>query len=508
MRALIIVDSTNTAGTPETLVAINACHSVGIKTQLQFSNATMPTVTSLDSRTDFDLIVIPWLESGNFAALARLYDGSLTKPVIVIGNVAANANLKGTDGSSNLGDAVKNLAKFSDNNDTFVHNQKWYGLDETLVAPEIVTPIIESVDSYSGIRGLSAWKYTPDGTTYVYHSKTAASRQGLFHLLLQEAVNDGLIAAPPKRAPVFLMHDHLNARGENSVGGFVENPALVTQYGDWLRTNNAICYANFEERYSAGSLGDVTTGTLLANMLEYADVFKMCACHDHDTAYMTESNSPDDPRENSAGKPAMDVSYQATKADMESKGFTVSTDLAHFANNLMPADWLELGSPDVSYRSSPDNATEQAGYGFKFARCGTVNQSYPSVHNIFTGTTVPCHHFMEARCRQRGITIIPVLDGDNAATAANTTTQIVTDAIHDSTLFMHFAINTGLFFYWHPVAFEDVAWRTANVAGAPTTASDGASTSTHVFDALERMANLARRCPDTINLGADVNDYT
>ncbi len=509
MRALIITGATFPAGSAEVLRVENAMASMGIETQLQYADATNPTVAMINRRTDCDFIILPFITSANYSTLARFYGGTMTKPVVWGGNVTNTPEVKGVESSAQYGTTIKYLAKFSDDGTGYVHQHNWYALNQALVAPAASYPLLEAIsDLGSGKRLVCAWKYTADGVNFVYYHREPNSRYILWHLLIQEAIKDGKLSAPPKRAPVFLMQDHINADGSNNVGGTTENPSLISTFGDFFRSCGAIVYTNWDRRYApGGQISDKSSGVLVDTIKQYLDVFKISACHDHTTNfnYMTEGDTPDDPLTKSRGKPTMDTSYQATKTSMESFGIPVSTDLAHFANNMVPKDWYELGSADESYLADPNNASIKAGYGFKFARSGGANLSYPHM-NVGT-STIPQRHFMRDRTTYRGITIITTSEMDAASLTPNQTEQTVTDKRYDCTIYLSYALNVGLFGYWHPIAMEDVAWRTANVAGNPTTASDGVSTSTQLFDALNRMWNTARHCPNTIKFGADVNDY-
>lgn len=509
MRALIIVDTVVPAGNASVAQVENAMASMGIKTQLMFAGAVNPTVAMINRMDDIDLVVLPFIQSGNFFNLQRFFNGTVTKPVLWGGNLSNTPELKGVESGAQYGGAQKYLAKFSDDNTGYVHNQYWLALNTALVAPAASYPILEATsDLGSGKRLVCAWKYTPDGVNFVYHHREANSRYICWHLLVQEAIKDGKLARPARRAPVFLMQDHINADGSNNVGGTCENPGLIATYGEFFRKIGGICYTNWDRRYAAGgSIADKTTGAL-ANMIKaYLDVYNITACHDHTTNfnYMTEGNSPDDPFTKSRGKPTLDSSYQLNAASMAAYGIPVATDLAHFANNFVPQNWYELGSPDVSVLADPNNASIKAGYGFKFARSGGVNSSWP--HMNTNTASIPSRHFLRERVRVRGITLITTSEMDGSSLTPNQTEQTVTDKRYDCTLYMTHALNFGLFGYWHPLAMEDVAWRTANVAGNPTTASDGVSTSTQLMDSLERMWNMARHCPDTIKLGANCLDY-
>lgn len=517
-RVLIITDAQVLAGSYQVAYAENAFAAMGVETRLQYADATNPTVARInaiphsgdDPANGIDAIVLPDVYSANYSALARLFGGTVTKPVLWGGRLSGTAELKGSDPTGDYGGSVKHLAMFTDNNaDGYVHQNQWAAMNQTLVLPAKVTPFIEALsDLGTGKRLMCAWKYTPDGVNYVYHHKVSHARYVIWNFLVQQAINDGWFSAPLKKAPMFLMIDHINADGANNVGGTTENPGLLDTWATFLRKIGGVCYTNWDRRYApGGSIGDKTTGLLANTIKKHLDVFKIIACHDHTagSSYLTESNSPDDPFTKSLGKPGMDAAYQATKTSMESFGIPVSTDLAHFGNNLVPMDWYELGSADVSHRSSPDNLTIKAGYGFKFARVGGVNASFP--HFNANTSSIPCRHFMKERVIVRGITVFPTSEMDNLSLCANQLDQTIANSRHDLTIYLSYAMNFGLMGYVHPLGFEDVAWRTANVAGAPTTASNGSSTSTQLFDALERMWSMAKRCPDTMKLGANCLNY-
>ena len=502
MKALVLWDSWyGEAGNYRIAHAVNALHGMQIETQLRLMDSVSPTVADMNAYIvagDFDIVVISAISSSNRPTVARFIDGSLNCPVFCLGVFTNNADIKGVSASTGAAFAE---AQFTANAGQLFTNSYSFTLDAGVSAPAETTSLVDLVSAARTI----AWKYTPDASigNYVYYT-ALQDRNGLLNLLVQEAINDGKISASDvSRAPLLLGIDHINAGGlfatggGTELGGFQFQPDKIAVLGALLRANKGVCYTDVEQKWvndngTAPNSG-TTTGELLANLQEYDNEFKKCATHDHLNFYTTTTT----PWIASRTKTFMDNTYQATKTAIEGIGLTVDTTMATFAGNLVGVNWWELGSPDVSHTSSKDDLTVQAGYGFKFARTAPESQnSWPKGFIPSSTSAVPMMHWLRSKAQFRGITI---LSGRDAGETNNDNDSLVKNAF-ESTSQGFEALCNGTVMYYHHDDFEDVTVQ-------PSGTSTGGLNNTYGLQTWQIMADYASLCPDTVDFGADLNNY-
>lgn len=524
MRALILTDaSVNTLASTVVRVAANCCWSVGIKPQFLTCTATAPTVAMLNAYSDYDLVIVPSLTGAILSTYQRFLDGTVTKPVMVLSKTYDGSGIKGRTGwaDSSAGWFYTNVSRTGQ---SLVLVARRNTISTSLTAPEAVRAILDGGDVGTSSGGLAtaAWAYTADGTNYVYYSCIDPGSNGVrslpFHLLLQEAINDGVIDAPPHRAPHLFIVDHINDDGDptrsGGLGGWQENPEQVASLGDLLRRNSGVCYTNIERQWQDGGKdSDLSTyglpaggnTTLLQYLQDYSDVLLCNPYHDHEFPHNTAQSSPLSPINDARTKEDIDGvdGVSGTVASINALGCTLDYTFGHFANDRSNENLWQLASPNSSKTASADNATVQVGYGLRLARTGSASESWPSdTRAPGSGFGYPKHWLSGHKRKHRGIVFQSGIEGDATSMQASTQRDI------DQTLRRHFeCLNNGLLVYFHSKAFEDVAWRTANLGGAPTTDSSGGITTTYTLDSLERMAGYCAACPDTAKFAANLNKY-
>lgn len=326
--------------------------------------------------------------------------------------------------------------------------------------------------------------------------------------MIQDAVDAGLMSAPPHKAPLLLNIDHINDAGEpaasGGIGGWQENPARLAEVGAVLRQYGGICYTSIDARWIDGTSG-TTTGDLKTNLQQYSDVFKINCVHDHGNYYTTEANSNDDPIANQQSKSDIDTWHTDYVTNLNSIGLTESTDFMHFAQNRAGTNTWELISQDTSLMSDPANTTAKAGYGCKMARLGLNSESWPA--RSARDVTDKCErHWLYARHRFRNIIFVHSEDAGSDHNDDGSAAKIIRAKWESFEPWLQ-AITTGIAPYFHAEDFEDVAWRTANLAGNPTTSSGGVAMGMYGLEVFTYLGQIGQFCKDTIDYGADINNY-
>ena len=519
MRALILCDATLNTGPAQlnVRVAANACYSVGIKVEYLGVTTTSPSVASLNSAAfgDIDLVIIPSLTSAVLATYSRFYDGTVEKPVFVLSKNTINSTFKGvvTNSYADSGVHWYSTTVTATGSPIVVVSRRAILVAQTGPAESIALMDGGDVGTTSGGNAIAAWRYTPDGVNYVFYSATDFGSDGMrfnpFHLFLQNAVDLGLILAPPKKAPCFIVLDHVNDAGEPTAaggqGGWQENYRPLATLGSYLRSKNAVALASIERVWEDGGQG-TTTGDLLATLQEYQDVFKVCPYHDHEFPHNTAAADSQSPIDSARSKTDMAGSngISGTVTSITNLGLTPDYTFGHFSLDRSNDNLWQLATPRTTKMASTDNLTIQAGYGMLAARISASTESWPANVRGGDGTQAPPWHWMEKPIAHRGITFITGLDTGATSMAPN---FIPARDIYGLQKGITTNLISGTMAYLHAEDFEDVAWRTANLAGNPTTSSGGVLTTTYGQAAIENLGGYCDSCPDTTKFGAHPAEY-
>lgn len=518
MKALILCDATqNTSpGQRNVLVAANCCHSVGIEPIYITATSTWPAVTDFTNSVagemfyDIDLIIVPSVTSATASLYSRFMGGNINKPVFVLAKNYLGSFLQGvitnTWADNAAGWYYTQISSGPKKGHQIIINGRRNIIDTDGVA---ILNGGDVGDNASAADSVAAWKYVGSGSTVYYSATdigTNAIRFNPFHLLLDEAISDGVLSAPPHPAPCFLVLDHINDAGEGAaaggMGGWQENPEPLKVLGDYLRSIGGVALASIERQWQDGTEdatlianGQPAGGnpTLLSYLTQYQDVFKVCPYHDHNQAFATASSVPTDPVTAARSTSEIDTIISETVTAIQAYGMQPDYTFGHFAN--------DRGNDNVWQVANPDT-----GYGLRFARTGSVNESWPAQVRGSDDNFAPPMHWLYAPKHHRGITFIPGFDGGHGSVlgAPNAEQKNIYQYCWSALTrnLMH-----GTLAYFHAEDFEDVAWRTANLAGNPITTSGGVWAVTYGQAAVEMMGGYAQACPHTVKFGAHPADY-
>ena len=515
MRALILYVPGSTGGNDPgddgPRDAANMCASMGIKPVFFPGIKTGTTgwdAADLDkviAACGIDLVINPTNTTagtdGRYAAL-NISAGQLANniPVFLLSvNHSSSTYISGVEVTQigAAGDYVK--ATIASTGGTIYTAGKRWTL-KTATGSEVITPLVYDEATPANV---SAFKYSPDGTTWVYADGINLSGVNLLHLLVQEAINDGVLAKPPKKSPVFLNIDHLNSPGDtytdgtdpDDTMGSIRQPEIIATMGEMLRQGNGVCYASIEQGFAP-----LHTAALTANFAEYSDVFKYIACHDHNVGAASDlvdgtylnggAGAAGVALSSQETKAAIAASYASTAAIITGLGLTVNADLAHFAGDAVGPNFFELAQSATMLTADPTDTTAQAGYGFKMARIATTyNQgtAYP--------VTSKNDHWLRAKTKFRGIVCLRGVDTgpeNGAAVALNLDFR--------AWQYNVFATNSSRMMYQHIPEFEVAANNPTGLISDGTAFARGYLT-------WQTGIDYQAACPDVYNWGADINDY-
>lgn len=523
MRALIFLDGTVNVDLTTLAVraAANACYSCGIDVDFHSINATHPSVSQLNdgSFSRYDFFVVPQITGTVASIYYRLIAGNVQKPVMVLAANYRGGYIPGTTGwaDSSVGYYYTQV-NGSGLNLPVAARRVTLG---SFSAPETAIPLIYGgeVGTSSGGEAVTAYKYTLGGTYYSYISYMDTGWNGLatspFHFFLEEMIKDGFIEPPPVKAPLFMVIDHANDAGEpaevGGMGGWQENPEPLREIAEVMRGVGGVILTSIEADWQNGTKsatlianGQPATGnpTLISYLSQYEDVLKYCPYHHHGHVIATSASSPTDPFTTSRSKSDIaNITFGETLAAISGYGLTPDYSFAHYANNRSNNYVWELSTPATTKMADPLEASIVPGYGLKLARAGTINESWPHLPYPSATGQYP-YHWLRRPIKHRGIVFSCGID--SGLTAMQTTEQksfnynfcrLWMNGIH------------GTMNYLHAEDFEDVAWRTANLAGSPTTTSGGILTETFGVRSYAALAEYAKACPNTLKMGAHPDDY-
>ena len=504
MKALALLDSSQftTPGEFRVKAVTNALYSMGFDVDFytSISVGQSPTVSDLDALIvagGYSCLVVTNYTGSSRGYYDQYMNGTMSVPVFVCG-VVTNLGLNGVTTTYYDNAAVFAQAEIVKTGGIIYTNTRRHQLSNE-TAPAQTVALVRGTGAES--PAVTAWKWTPDGINWVYYTNSVGIHN-LLHMLVQAAIDDGVLPKPAKPAPVIVNIDHINDGGDAPHdGGFQEQPGRLALIGDILRQTNGVCYANLEKAWinnDNGNLGGGTTsGDLLKNLQEYSDVFRYIASHDHNQFY-TAGNGANDANDNQTAKTLIDASYQTTKSSIESLGLTVNEDFAHMAGNRFGTNFLELAQDAVDYTCDPNNAVPKQGYGFKVVRVSispTANESYPFIGGIPSTTSVPPTHWLKSPLYFRGMLFINNADGDTANGGVNSLSLDYT-----AFSFITRQLNCGLITYHHGTDFEDASVRTTGLS------TDG-NAMTRGLLTWQTGRNYALACPDTVKFGADILHY-
>lgn len=345
---------------------------------IEWDRATVDTLAaSATISANYDFIVFPEHKAGYDAIVD---DAAITIPMI---SLYAQAGATGFGASSGVtGSRIGIGDKWLDvpfTNEAFIAAYTgYYALDTTngkALATVSATEPNEGVftgAAQTNAGTVAAWRNPTAGGSYLYASAHDSLIHAYLPFLLQEAINDGVLdSSVIRKAPLTVDLDHLN-------GDFSEaDPTIIDKIASYI-PDGGMMWAGMN---NGGTLLSAMTTAVRDKLRQYSGTkFKYCY-HNHGTN-ITSGNFPNCVE--AVNKVAQDADYQLSLGYMTALGLEFhQPGYYNSGANMWSESTLELFSRNVSVRSSPDNLTSQAGYGFKVFRCiRTSTRCGPSKENL------------------------------------------------------------------------------------------------------------------------------
>lgn len=423
---------------------------------------------------NYDLLIAP-LYNGAAALEVFIDDATVTKPFFLLGNVSGSAGFGATPGISG-GLIYGGVDQFVEADFTTSRYLAMVGNWATLtdgypiLTAAATSPLDESAQAQAG--KVCAWSSDMAGGSKFYVS-SLGSLDPLLPILIQHAVNDGEMVAPPRMAPVFLDIDHPNGTAtpatEQTIDNFMQfvpNSGVI-----WGGVTNATAavFDNMPIATSKALKKWTNTGKL-----------KLCV-HFHETLPVSGTWPA---ISDVMTKEQQETEYLGDKAIIEGHDLALNDPVhGNLGNNAWNEATLQLYSGDISKASDGANTVSQAGYN-----CRTMRVRSTSTR--FDGNQVQQwenHHHM--RRMFRGIHLLYTFDmGDDALTPHDT---VVKWRDHFRNILL--AMSAGTVLYYHDDDFEQ--------------ARQDPGVDRHGVESYSMMSEMNRWMTNTAKFWADPVDY-
>lgn len=328
---------------------------------------------------EYDFIVIPNFSAGfgNFVD-----DSNITIPIFGIGADSGMSLIQfGATDSGLTGSPVARAYQFLDTpwsaSSYIAARCASYQLSgATAIATVSATnPIDGSAQTNAG-RAV-AWKHTNTAGVNLYISCLSEHETPVFPLLLQGAINDGVVVVDSslRKAPMFFDLDHI--QGSYTIA----EPEILDVIASYIPSGGTVWCG-----LTNGTLG-LETQDVISRLLTYQAQGKFKFCwHDHDLVPTIGTNIGPDGYSTDHTKQTIYDKYKLDEAAWNAMG--IYFDFPAY-NNPGSDAWdescLELYSSETARTSSPGNDTVQAGFGFKAFRHAAASSSRASYTGALIG---------------------------------------------------------------------------------------------------------------------------
>lgn len=357
---------------------IAALESMGIKYKRRMivAAASWGAAEAASISSEYDAIVIP-SNNGGFNTL--IDDTDITIPIFILSGDAALAvshygTTPGVQGTASALTYYWASASFTSIRWLALYGRS-YALDggTAILSVAAASPLDESAQSESG--EVMAWSTTTAGGSRLYASSVGSELHQILHILMQAAIDDGEMNAPPRQSPMVMDLDHIN--GDNVVtGGVLDDATNLDVIASYVPAGGVMWCGI----HNVDSTFDNITDEIVTKLVQYSypsGPFKYC-WHDHKLSPVIGANLDADGFSTDHTKADQDTQYQADKTQWESHGLSFHTPIHYNSGtNSWDEATLQLFTRNSDSRmASPANDTTQAGYGAKsFRQIGSTGSS-------------------------------------------------------------------------------------------------------------------------------------
>jgi len=443
MLALIVVKTGSEEGGNsgyDMRTVITSLQALGIRHHM----VVVENLPSLSYINTHDFIVIPQFTNG-FETM--IDNAGITRPIIGLSASAGVAGFGATPGiSGTRSPIIDGFFNFPWSDEEYF--AAFSGTYTLTTGKSLMTCAANQPINLGGAAqtnaGRSAMLSTQSaGGGNLYISAAKPNNHAMLPFLIQEAVNDGKMSAPPRKAPIVVGLDHINGQYAH------QDPALLDKIASYVPPGGVIWCGIFNAN---ASYFENMSQEVKTRLKKYQDsnIFKYC-WHDHVSPVIGSSldaNGYDTVKT----KSVISAAYIADKAIWESHGLKFDEENGYYNNGSTSYDegLLELFSSDVSKMQSPLNDTVQPGFGFTSVRQiagSNVSRPMETRKQVFT-------NYIHTKRKVGGIQIFPVYDMANGSDSG--ALDMPYDVIarwRDNFNWITLAINTGFQLYMHDEDF-------------------------------------------------------
>lgn len=312
-----------------------------------------------DIPASYDFIVIPFVSANAFDytdACAGLLTGAAYVPVFALGcDIAGSGtpDMQRTCGTAYGVDTTTDYRPFTWRGNT------WYAYARSLVAdPTFGTDVTPLNSLIVTPAEFSMWKRPGSRTAVYYEGSFKGAEYHMLVMLLQEAINDGKISAPPKRLGITIDVDDMPTMS----GGALPNNTIDDMqrvYDVQLQYNWPLYWGLQNDTWA-----NITTEQREFIAARSPDVGGLIYPLNHGISYVATST-----------KAALNTNIQAEFAQLDAASIPTGTGVTrdNFGYRYNPSNGLDnagvqLCTRETDYTASPNNNVLQAGFGLKVMR--------------------------------------------------------------------------------------------------------------------------------------------
>lgn len=482
MKALVITLPTEpeTADPNDMHVCLSTLDALGIS----IGRASVGNLPSSAVVNSYDFIVFPQTKAG--------YDGiinnaTITIPIFALFASAGSAGFGSTPGVSGTRSGLADRwldVPFTDQAFVAAYGGSYTLTDGKALATVSATePNVNAVfagAAQTNAGQVFAWRTATAGGNFLYVSAHDPNNGGYLPFLIQEAINDGVIDKPPRRAPLSVDLDHINGQYAHA------EPALIDKIASYVPEGGVLWCGYFNANVA---YFDNMSAAVLSRLKKYSgNKFKYC-WHTH-VKNITSGTYPNITE--LVNKVTQETDYLADRAVWEGLGLEHHYPAYYNpGSNMWTESSMALFTADTSITADGGDAVTQQGFGFRVFR--STRQSERAAPQ----KTLLRHNQHAYKHTAHGILILATWDmsyGSEPFPNLDMPYNAIADWRKNFNWLCN-AISTGMTLYLHDEDFET------------TTTAQDPGIEQHGFVQMQIIAEAGEYLKDVVKAFADPVDY-
>lgn len=302
--------------------------------------------------------------SGSGKPIGRLVKGETAIPLFCVGVTSSNnATLL-----ANLGAGVRDTETYRKIL-VGVNSLPWYAANvgSYTVTVQAHMGSFKTIATDSTASGKTAWAFTgAKGRVYVGAGFNGSGDSNSFPILFAEAINEGVVSAPPRKLKTVIDIDDMPAC-DGGATGVMTLADLTRVYAAMTALSMPCSFGIRVEDISAGRQSAALSTFVIDRSFDRGGLIYPIV---HNGNWFWKDGT----------KSTKDAAYRADVAVAIGAGIKVGTDSSqlnawgytYFNNNAFDEETTQLGEPDKSCAASVDNLSIKSGYGWKVIRADAL----------------------------------------------------------------------------------------------------------------------------------------